>query len=84
MHSLINAIEIAVRTHGATLDKSGQPWMLHPPRVMMAQRANEARIAGVLHDVVEDTDVTHDDLKAAGLPDASLQAGVRNQQCGRR
>lgn len=73
-HSLVTAIEIALHAHGTELDKSGQPYILHPLRVMMSQNTDEARIAGILHDVVEDTDVTLDDLRAAGIPESSLKA----------
>jgi len=73
-HALVQALEIAVRAHGDTLDKSGQPYILHPLRVMLAQDTDEGRIAGVLHDVVEDTEVTLDDLRDVGIPGSVLEA----------
>tara|TARA_R110002096_G_scaffold197544_1_gene380954 strand:- start:212 stop:640 length:429 start_codon:yes stop_codon:yes gene_type:complete len=73
---LVTAIQIAVQAHGETLDKSGQPYILHPLRVMMAQMSDVSRIAGILHDVVEDTNVTIDDLRSAGIPEESLTAIV--------
>ena len=54
-HVVEKAISIAVNAHAGTLDKSGQPYILHPLRVMLAQQNNLTRIAAVLHDAVEDT-----------------------------
>ena len=73
-HLLEIAIEMAVKAHAGMLDKSGQPYILHPLRVMMAQTSIPARIAAVLHDVIEDTEVTIDQLRQAGLPEDSLTA----------
>jgi (p)ppGpp synthase/HD superfamily hydrolase len=56
-----------MRTMGQT-DKSGQPYILHPLRVMARGETVEQKVAGVLHDVVEDTPVTLDDLKILGIP----------------
>ena len=52
--SLERAIEIALIAHAGQTDKAGAPYILHPLRVMLAQTTDIARIAGVLHDVVED------------------------------
>ena len=55
MQSMLNdAIVIAIKAHADQTDKAGQPYILHPLRVMLAQRTDEARIVAVLHDVVED------------------------------
>lgn len=51
---LSRAIVIATEAHAGQVDKGGQPYILHPLRVMLAQRAELARIVAVLHDVVED------------------------------
>ncbi|RWN51460.1 MAG: HD domain-containing protein [Mesorhizobium sp.] len=54
---LATAIILAAEAHDGQVDKNGQPYILHPLRVMLAQDGNEERIAAVLHDVVEDTDL---------------------------
>ena len=71
---LVTAIEIATNAHGEMIDKSGQPYLMHPLRVMMEQTTDAARMAGVLHDVVEDTEITLQDLRTAGIPENSLAA----------
>lgn len=57
------AIRLAVNGHTGQHDKSGKPYILHPMRVMMAMETVEEMIVGILHDVVEDTDVTFELLR---------------------
>lgn len=54
MSTLERAIAIAAEAHAGQVDKAGEPYILHPLRVMMRLEAIEDRIVGVLHDVVED------------------------------
>ena len=61
------AIKIAVDAHSGQLDKAGQPYVLHPMKVMFALSNEKDRIVGVLHDVIEDTNVTYDYLIANGF-----------------
>jgi (p)ppGpp synthase/HD superfamily hydrolase len=74
MATLETAIAIAARAHAGTLDKQGAPYILHPLRVMMNVKDPVARIVAVLHDVVEDTSVTFDDLRAEGFAPEVLDA----------
>lgn len=67
MSTLEKAIEVAARAHAGQMDKGGNPYILHPLRLMLSQSDPAARIAAVLHDVVEDTPVTLDDLRQAGF-----------------
>jgi len=53
-NSLQRAISIAVNAHQNQVDKGGNPYILHPLRVMMSLRTEDEMIVGVLHDVVED------------------------------
>lgn len=64
MSELDTAIKLAVDAHAGQTDKGGQPYILHVLRVMLAQTDDTARIVGVLHDVVEDSDVGHGDILA--------------------
>lgn len=74
MCTLERAIEIAARAHAGIVDKAGQPYILHPLRLMLAVKTPHERMAAVLHDVVEDTSVTLDDLRAEGFPEVVLDA----------
>lgn len=49
------AITLAVQAHRGQTDKGGQPYILHPLRVMLACKSEPERIVAVLHDTVEDT-----------------------------
>jgi (p)ppGpp synthase/HD superfamily hydrolase len=74
MSILERAIEIAARAHAGQVDKAGQPYILHPLRLMLAVTTPHERMVAVLHDVVEDTPVTLDDLKSEGFPPEVLEA----------
>jgi (p)ppGpp synthase/HD superfamily hydrolase len=63
-----HAVELARRAHEGQIDKSGQPYIGHPMRVMSQVAGPHAQMAAVLHDVIEDTPVTARDLLAAGCP----------------
>jgi (p)ppGpp synthase/HD superfamily hydrolase len=76
MATIERALQIAARAHEGQKDKDGQPYILHPLRVMHAVKELEAQIVAILHDVVEDTAVTIEDLQAAGFSQTIL-TGVR-------
>src|SRR5262245_21648512 len=71
---LETAIRIATAAHAGQRDKEGLPYITHPLRVMARVQNLEAQAVAVLHDVVEDTSTTLDDLRRAGLPDHILDA----------
>jgi len=71
---LEHAIAIAKRQHAGQLDKAGRPYIEHPLRVMRAMSNDAERIVAVVHDVIEDTDLTLNQLAAAGFPDYVLEA----------
>lgn len=54
---LSEAITFAATFHAGQVDKAGEPYILHPLRVMLSCKSEDERIAAVLHDVVEDCDV---------------------------
>jgi (p)ppGpp synthase/HD superfamily hydrolase len=68
MSTLERAVEIAAKHHAGDTDKAGKPYLLHPLRLMFAVNTDFEKMAAVLHDVVEDTSVTLDDLKSEGFP----------------
>jgi len=63
------AIWIALHAHEGQLDKAGNPYILHPLRAALKLADNEEITAAFLHDVVEDSEITIDDLKLAGFND---------------
>jgi guanosine-3',5'-bis(diphosphate) 3'-pyrophosphohydrolase len=74
MSTLEKAIEIAAAAHSGAVDKGGEPYILHPLRLMLSMKATDARIVAVLHDVVEDTKWTIDKIRQAGFSDTVLSA----------
>lgn len=74
MATLERAIRIAVKAHKGQTDKYGNPYILHPMRVMGMGRTDDEKIVGILHDVVEDSEWTFDDLRREGFPERIIQA----------
>ena len=70
------AMEIARKAHSGQLDKIGDPYFLHVISVMhMASKVSrnpEIPIIGILHDVIEDTDVVLDDLRDEGFSESII------------
>lgn len=77
MATIEKALQIAAKAHEGQRDKEGLPYILHPLRVMAAVVGEDAQIVAVLHDVIEDTPVTADDLRAAGFSQTVVAAVVR-------
>jgi (p)ppGpp synthase/HD superfamily hydrolase len=72
--SLDKAILVAVISHAGQEDKGGNSYIRHPLRVMENLDTEDEMVAGVCHDVVEDTDVTLADLTALGF--TSMQTKI--------
>ena len=68
------ALDIAVKAHEEQVDKGGNPYIWHPVRVALHSHSDEEKIAALLHDVIEDTSVTMDDLAKAGFSEKVLDA----------
>jgi len=74
MSTLEQAIILATNAHAKQTDKSGAPYILHPLRLMLNAKTEEEQITALLHDVVEDSPITLDDLKTAGFSEMVLNA----------
>jgi len=74
MNCLDKAIEIASKAHAGQIDKAGEPYILHPLRLMSKFNSTEEMIVAVLHDVVEDSEVTLQDLKGYGFSEDVITA----------
>ncbi len=68
-------MRIAAQAHEGQTDKASEAYILHPLRLMSHCQTNAQRIVALLHDVVEDSPVTLDDLAAEGFP-PEIIAGV--------
>ena len=72
---LETAIRLSVNLHAGQFDKAGKPYILHPLRVMNAVNTIEEKIVAVLHDTVEDTDLTLYELEDTfGFPHNIVEA----------
>ena len=72
--NLDTALKIAVEAHTGQADKVGQPYILHPLRIMLAMTTDEERMVAALHDVVEDSSVTLEDLRKAEFSEPVVAA----------
>ena len=66
---LNSALVLAVNAHAGQFDKGNNPYILHPLKVMHYLKSDdeELQCIAVLHDVVEDCDVSWEDLYASGM-----------------
>ena len=71
---LDRAIELAKQHHEGQTDKAGKPYIEHPLRVMSQVESEEEKIVAVLHDIVEDTDISLDDLRNEGFSEKVVSA----------
>ena len=74
MPSLEDAISLAAEAHRDQKDKANASYILHPLRVMLRMETETDRIIAVLHDVVEDSGVTVQDLQKAGYSAEIVEA----------
>lgn len=68
------AMKIAYDAHHGQLDKGGLPYVFHPWHLAEQMDDEISTIAALLHDVVEDTDWTLEQLEAEGFPPESMEA----------
>ncbi len=71
---LEKAIGIALDAHRGQQDKAGAPYILHPLRIMLRMENETEMIVAVLHDVVEDSRWTIEDLRKEGFSEEVLAA----------
>ena len=71
---LHDAITLARTAHAGQVDKLGVAYIYHPLAVMQRVSGTDAKIVAVLHDVVEDTNVTLDDLRSRGFSEQIVEA----------
>jgi len=64
---LHRAIKIACEAHQGQSSINGEPYILHPLRLLIKAKSNEERIIAILHDVIEKTNISLLDLKNKGF-----------------
>ena len=68
------ALKLCFQAHKDQQDKSGMPYVFHPFHLAEQMTDEDTTVVALLHDVVEDTDYTLEDLKAMGFSDTVLEA----------
>ena len=68
------AIKIAVDSHSGQTSNNGEPYILHPMRMMFQFETEKERIVAILHDTIEKTQVDYGYLKDAGFSEEILSA----------
>lgn len=73
-----SARDLAEAAHRGQVDKAGRPYFEHVFAVgdALAGYGSNTQIAGVLHDILEDTDVTVETLRSFGVPEHVINAVV--------
>jgi len=71
-----DAILLAATFHYGQTDKAGRPYILHLLRVMHKQAGDDAMMVAILHDLLEDTEITVEGLQSRGCPKHILDAVI--------
>ena len=71
---IFDAINLMCEAHKDVIDKSGIPYIFHPYHLAEQMQTEDTVIAALLHDVMEDTDFTEDDLRARGITENVIDA----------
>lgn len=74
MKLIEKSLQIALRAYAGKTDKAGREYILHPLRVMAKMTTDLERSAALLHDVIEDSDITAEELLAEGIPAEVVEA----------
>ncbi|HEV2687243.1 MAG TPA: HD domain-containing protein [Bryobacteraceae bacterium] len=74
MSTLARAIAIAAQAHVDQREKSGAPYIMHPIRMMLRMDTDAEKMVAILHDVVEDTPWTLDQLRTEGFSEEVVEA----------
>jgi (p)ppGpp synthase/HD superfamily hydrolase len=74
MSTIERAAAIAEQAHADQVDKGGAPYITHPTPVALAVEGDEAKMVALLHDVVEDSEWTLNQLRDEGFSEAVVEA----------
>jgi len=76
MKLIEKSLHIALRAYAGKTDKAGREYILHPLRVMAKMKTDLEMSAALLHDVIEDSNITAEQLLAEGIPAEVVEAVV--------
>lgn len=68
------AMKLCFEAHKEQVDKSGMPYVFHPFHLAEQMHDEKTTIVALLHDVIEDTDYTFEDLRAGGFDNEIIEA----------
>ena len=71
---LQKVLEFAIERHKGQVDKLGNPYIFHPIGVSLQMQTKEEKIVALLHDILEDTNTTIEELKELGLSEEIIKA----------
>lgn len=68
MDVIEKSLQIALKAYAGKKDKAGKTYILHPLRIMQSMETEEEMSVALLHDVIEDSEYTAEDLLDKGIP----------------
>jgi len=74
MDIIEKSLEIALKAYSGQKDKAGKTYILHPLRLMAKMETEEEMSVALLHDVIEDSNLTAQDLLNNGIPSNIVNA----------
>ncbi len=76
MQLIEKSLHIALRAYAGKTDRAGREYIHHPLRVMAKMKTDLEMSVALLHDVIEDSDITAEQLLAEGIPAEVVDAIV--------
>lgn len=76
MSQIETAMSIALKAHKGQVDKAGAAYILHPLRIMGKMTNDSERVVALLHDVLEDSSYTAEDLLEEGISSEIVDAVI--------
>lgn len=74
MNLIEKSLEIALKAYSGQKDKAGKTYILHPLRLMAKMETEEEMSVALLHDVIEDSEISAEDLLKEGIPANVVEA----------
>lgn len=74
MDIIEKSLTIALNAYSGQRDKAGKTYILHPLRIMSKMHSEYEMSVALLHDVIEDSDYSAEDLLAEGIPFEVVEA----------